>query len=610
MNYRNVSNFAKGLITAGFGRGKADLTSLLEAENVRVHTGTAEPRDGQIYLHDALVDDVDGDPVVGDINSLYEYTRGYYWLEEPEFHREYIFQINRDLYAWISGGAIGYLINQGYQLGSANNTNPDVWVAVYMDWAFIGDGVNVLRKYDAIAYLDVGIAPPLAAPVVTVNPAFPARADAGTGVDNFRAYKYRYTYMGTGSVIDAASVFSDVTNSGNFVGKQPTIDLVASLEPGVDHIELYCTEAVNTLPELAGLPFYFLVATLSIPGASFSDNVIDANLGAAEDTDIDWTVPPAGLTKLLYYKDRLYGVAVPDAPSILMYSDLGNPQRWPQRTNWLDVRMDDGDVITCLAVRGNSLFIFKNRSIYVLTGDPAAVPIMEVKSGGESVGVMTEFGLGCTAPRSLASFGDSTLIFYSSAYGVYMITGGEFVHLSKNVSGITGLGDDTSGAIWQDTNGEVFYVLSPSSGDTWVCHLASRTWVNDTNINVPCFLVDNNGYLLGGADGRINRYYDPTYDTDNGTTIICKIKTAWLNLRDGIMHAVVRSIGIQSEDLMDSCTLSLYNQDDGEYTTTFDGTVRRVGINGLAGRLFSLRLEWIKGKVESLTYHFIRRRGH
>ena len=88
------------------------------------------------------------------------------------------------------------------------------------------------------------------------------------------------------------------------------------------------------------------------------------------------------------------------------------------------------------------------------------------------------------------------------------------------------------------------------------------------------------------------------------------MRHAWLNLRDGTMHAVVRGIQVQQENL-DGVTMNLYNQTDGlqetQSPTSFD---EPVGFSGIAGRLFSLEIIWSAGSIESLTYLFLRRLGH
>lgn len=622
MNYRNVSNFAKGLMTASIGRGKAPLDSLLIAENVRVHTGSAEPRPGQLWLDEDVT-------VAQTITSLYQYTREHFVNDAHGFYTEYMFAGGTKLYGWEGpGDDTVWWINEDDPLGS-----DDVWITVYNDWAYVADGVNAMFRHDAVNYLEVGIDAPVAPIILRVLP----------GVTDFnfkyRKYKYRYISLEDSNPSNVehfvASPFSDETVSDQANMTQFQVVMEGSTDPQVDKIELYATELQSSREELRGQPFYRLDSdvdlltqtTYSYLGLDnddtggnvvFDDNI--SNLSVVSEgepnlallhpglDDDDWTEPPDGLSKIIVYKDRMYGVAK-DNPSVIQYSRLGQMEAWPGDNN-ISIRPDDGDVITCIAIRGNSLYIFKNRSIWILTGDPDAVPILEVKAGGDSVPSQTEFGLGCTAPRSVAAYGSDTLIFYSKLYGVYMISGANITHLSRGLAGTLGLSDASAGVIYQDSFGEVMYALSPPSGDAWVCHIASKAWVNDTNTNTACFCVDRDGLILGPVGGGINRFFNPDVDTDNGTEYVCKIKPNWLNLRTADMHAIVRRIQFQTEGLVDACTLALENEKGVSFTTSFTGEDRFVGINGLAGRLFSPLLTWVKGNIESMTYHFTRRRAH
>jgi hypothetical protein len=605
MNYRNVRDFAKGLITTR-GRGKAPIDSLLVAENIRIDNGVAKPRAGQDYLS---VDEV----IDTDIEILYEYTREYHDGTSAQFYRDFVFSSGTELWSWGEGNAWVFEINDGFPLASS-----DIWMAEYMDWAYIGDGINKLYKYNGVSYFVVGIVAP-AAPADFVD--VMAGAESDSTFDGYRAYKYRYVRKvndGSGNQIDyIASSYSNITYSDKGMGRQFVLSLLASADPQVTHIELYGTEMSNQPITQDDNPTFYLFATLSNANQDYNDNISDESILSApggvnvytpEDTTQDWTAPPAGTSMLLYYKDRLYGVNVKDDPSVLRYSRLGEPEQWGAN-GFLDVRKDDGDVITGLAVRGNSLFIFKNRSIFVITGDPDAVPMMELVAGGEVTGTPTEFGLGCTASRSLASFGDDTLIFYNSVHGVYKIKGGSVFPISQYVQGIKGLSDDCAGAVYVDENENAYYVLSQPSGNSFVCHLDTNVWVQDTNVNVDAFCVDAQGRLLGVSGGYINHFYDDAETTDNGTAFTCKLRTTWVNLRQGVMHAVIRGI-LLTTDALTTCTLYLYNQDGLKETKAVTSVGEPVGIDGISGRLFSVLLEWTTGTLESLTFLFLRRRGH
>jgi len=614
MYYRNVRNFAKGEINIGIGRGKADLTTVLLAENCRVHSGEVVIRAGQSYLFGTLTDE-NNNPLTGNIHSVYQYTREYWDANNAQiaFHREYLFSLGTNLYAWVDGESNVWLCNENNPLGS-----DDIWIAIYQDWAYIADGVGNMWKYDAANFYRVGIEKPtFTSADVTQD------ASVSSNISGFRRYKYRYvrkvTYSALSKIDYIASPFSDYIDSPDFGLGQILISLKASGDPQVNAIELFCTEVYPHPGELDGKPFYRIhTGTLSNVDQVFTDREADLNLNeldsegnlthVPEDTTEDWTNPPDGMSKLVFYKDRIYGVAKDD-PSRLRYSNIGQPEQWPAN-NWLGIREDDGDVITAIAVRGNTLYVFKNRSIYMITGDVASAPMVQVKTGGEVTGQQTEFGLGCTAPRSLASYKADLLVFYSKQYGIYSIEGGNVVHLSQFQENIKGYSDECAGAIYEDDSGEPMYVLSQPSGIARVCHLPTRAWARDTNVNVASFCVDDQGRLIAGLGTRLNHYYDSNAADDNGTTITARLRSAWINLRDANMFAVIRGILIQSANISGTTVLELYNENGLQVTTTFSQSNEAVGISGIAGRLFSVLWQWTTGTIESFTFFFTRRKGH
>ncbi len=603
MNYRNIPHFADGLLVTGSrsGRGKAPHTSLLEAENIRVHKGEAEPRAGQTYL------DADNLAAV-DIDCVYQYTREYNLGGDMLFYKDFVFSAGTKLLSWEEGQDWIFEINDGYPLA-----NSDFWMAEYMDWAYIGDGTSVPYKYDGANYFRVGIVTPSVDPTAVVSAVASVNVTVG-----YRKYKYRYvrrTIDLSGTLIDyIKSPFSDPTNGlPDFNNLKMLVGYTVSADPQVTHIEIYGTKIADT-PQLIDENNYYLLTREANATATWTDDLANVTIDAYPDiypilVDENWDNPPEGLTLFVYFKDRLYGVDLKTNPSVLRYSEIGEPDSWPG-DNWLEVRQDDGDVITCIAIRGNSLYIFKKRSVYVITGDPASFPMMEVVTGGEVTGGQTEFGLGCTAPRSLASYGDDTLVFYSNVHGVWMFTATGIVPLSKNISDIKGLSDECAGVVYVTADNESYYVLSPPTGNARLCHLADGKWVSDTNVNASCFLVDDQGRVIAGDGRKLSEFYDPDATTDNGDDITCVKRHGWLNLRDGLMHALIRGLAIQQNNVS-SVLVELYNQDEtieATYTVTDFGEAQ--GFDSIAGRLFSARLTWVLGTIESLTYLFLRRQGH
>ena len=645
MNVRNISHF-EGLLTT-LGRGKASLFSLLQARNIRTNNHEAELRKGQLYISDLA------HKLAGTIHSVYQYSRDALSFVEGvgtwSVYREYVISIMLDAgsemnyYGW-DGDLENTIdrINEDSEGVRIALTSDDMWAAQYMDWMWLVNGRDAMYKYDGINFLKAGIAEPTGGLVFArtgnlndFNGNFPG--------PSYRKYKFRYVRIvrGAEGIYEyTASPFSGEYISIDFDGESMDVTPALATDEQITHIELYGTEMRDTVQELDGLTYYRMdndrahhnLDYSGIPHddfANFEDTITNEDL--LGETVIQWTAdgtehvrntalyhpeltdpnswrnPPDRLKFLTYYKDRLYAVSE-DVRSTPLYSDLAEPESW-YIDNWLEVRRDDGGYVTGFAAHGNSLYIFKNQSIWALTGDPDASPNLQPLSGGERTGNQTEVGVGCTAPRSIATYGEDLILFYSSLYGVYKIQNGQILQVSQGIE-MLGLDNETSGVVWLDDKGEAFYTLSPPSGVAWVLHIRSGMWWNDDNINVPCFCTDSNGYALGGENGYINRYYHPDQEDDNGTEYFGTMQTAWLNLRRADEDAVLRSIQIQKRNLYRGCTVKVENEKGDVFSADVSGDERKVGIENISGRLFSYTFTWAKGFIESVTTLYKRRRGH
>lgn len=619
MNTRSIRGCELGLIT-NQGKGKSPINSLLVSENIRWHKGEAYPREGQHYLDSDIV-------FPDDIDAIFEYTREYWDANNNEvaFHREYVVAIGGSLYSWEGpDDDTIYLINPDDTLSSG-----DIYVAIFNDWAYIANGIDRLYRYDAASFRYACLDAPSSA--WTVN-ATTDEAHRNNSLAGIRRYKVRYArktdFTSAGYTEYFASPFSDWFISGDFNFQQRRITLIASDDEQVNTIQIFGTKLFENESDIDDTTEYYLLAEEDNEDGYWYDNItntmieqpegyginpgeiydnVSGMLYPEEDITEDWTHAPVGLKYLMFFKERLYGVDVKDDPSVVSYCEIGQPASWPL-TNKLDVKKDDGDVITGFAAAGNTLYIFKNRSIYAMTGDPEAVPMVEIKAGADSTMNQSEFGLGCTAPRSIASYGEGAIIFYSKIHGVWMIADNTLVNLSKNVSGITGLSDSCAGAVYTDDNENAYYVLSPPTGNAWIFHLQTRTVGNDTGVNCGCFIVDHNGYLLGGDGAYINRFYHPDYTDDNGSQIKCRMQTAWVNLRDSLIKAVVRGLFVNRRSFTDSLTVTIENEDGISDVAVLQRDSNSVGIDDISGRLFSVTLDWLYGIVESMVLVFKPRR--
>lgn len=90
-------------------------------------------------------------------------------------------------------------------------------------------------------------------------------------------------------------------------------------------------------------------------------------------------------------------------PSRVWFSNLGAPDTWTTATDYFDVNLSDGQAITGLAILQDYLVIFKERSIWVITGtNPSDWKI----SGSNNNLTNVNQGIGCKSYRSIVQVGD------------------------------------------------------------------------------------------------------------------------------------------------------------------------------------------------------------
>jgi len=479
--YRKFSRWDLGIIISGLLAGRAEAqTALLDAENIRISDGTIKPRAGQKYLDgDIYVDEV--------INGLYQYSRQYIGVGGMvDFYKAYIFAAEDKLYLWDGvGDDTIWDITDGINYSMESD---DIYCCTYQDWCYITTGKETIKTDGTAGNTRLlnqigGLNNPSGALSF-------AQIDDGVGnLSGKRSYKYRYVKKNGDIVIDYSEFFT-VQEVNGLVNDNVNVTHPASGDPDVTHIEIWCTKTYTTT---APSEWYRIIVVVDANN-THKDNVSDLVIEGyyTEYTGDDYIGYLNGINKLSFYKDRLYGIEEGLDPSLYRYSDIGNPEKW-NADSWIDVKRDDGDIIVMGVTLGQSHYIFKQRSIWVLTGDPDAIPLIEVRAGGDASPNQTEYGLGCTSPRSIAVVGD-TCYFYSKVHGVWSISNEGIKCISTNVSeDIRGL-DNCSACVYVDDNGRLYYILSDSvTGIAWVCDTETKTCLKDTNIKSTCLIIYSDG---------------------------------------------------------------------------------------------------------------------
>ena len=598
--YRTLRRWDAGIVDSGLmsGRGETPL-ALLDAQNIRLHTGSPKPRVGQEYLDESIYVSANQSA----INGLYQYARQIY---DGSMYTAYVWAQGTKLYMWDGVGDLTiWDITAGLGI---NLTGDDIYCVTYLEFMYITNGHEIIKTdgtADGTSLLSSTVS--LTAPstdFISMD-----RVNVGTGnLSGKRDYRYRYVKI-VGGTVTATSGFYKIQTQLAMANENNRIHYNPSADPDVTHIEIWATK---TYTATAPTQYYRIIQAVNADSDSL-DNVSDLVIGQYYTQDISGqnirTIE--GLNKMVFYLDRLFGIPEGEDASLIRYSDIGQPEIW-QPDSWIDVKRDDGDFVTTIARFGNSLYFFKNRSVWSLSGDPDAIPLIQVRSGTDATSNQTEVGIGCTAPRSIVSTSNG-LIFYSKYKGVYKLTSDGYVNMSVNItSKIKGLANP-SGVVYSDSNGHEYYVLATQDGEgtAWVCDLETNSWVKDSNIFAKCFLIDNDGYVLAGTNRRINRFYHPDYDTDNDIQIEAMMQTNWYDLQEGDKIALMRELDVGAKDASGFFTVQVFNQNEQQSVDNF-AVDSNDAIQDFApdiyARLLSLKLRWTIGEIETLVIRYMKRK--
>jgi hypothetical protein len=120
------------------------------------------------------------------------------------------------------------------------------------------------------------------------------------------------------------------------------------------------------------------------------------------------------------YQNRLFLAGFSSSPSTVWFSDAGEPEGYAPSFNF-QVRTNDGDFITCLKSYSTRLYIFKQKSFHILTGDnPNDFFLQEVTDQ-----------YGCLNNRCAVVYDD--ILVFLDRKGVIMWNGAALTVLSQKV---------------------------------------------------------------------------------------------------------------------------------------------------------------------------------
>ena len=155
--------------------------------------------------------------------------------------------------------------------------------------------------------------------------------------------------------------------------------------------------------------------------------------------------------------------------SRVYWSNVGDTETWGA-SNYVDFRINDGDMITALGSIGQDLIIFKNRSIGRLYTTPPSTAVSVTL--GPLVTLSTT--IGCCGPTAVDSLPDGTLVFMGSDLHLYNFDGITFQDLTDIYEGMPNVQnfispDGTSTTVTSNKAMTTIYVrYYPTKKQIWI----------------------------------------------------------------------------------------------------------------------------------------------
>ena len=225
-------------------------------------------------------------------------------------------------------------------------------------------------------------------------------------------------------------------------------------------------------------------------------------------------VTPPNATIFAYHKNIGFAAGNSTALSTLYFTDIGDIRNWTTGLSGnINVETNDGSIIRALVPGFDALYIFKDYSIWRLTGSD--------KDNFQLQRMM--HGIGCISPKSIALLGN-TFFFVSSQGDVYLYDGA--VNLTLLSTKIDGTLDDASFSRFPYASGLIFdkdYYLSLTSStqttnDTVVVYdTFNSAWTKFTAMNINAMDVADDGtgkdtLIFGNYHGDVFKYPFGTAD--------------------------------------------------------------------------------------------------
>lgn len=247
--------------------------------------------------------------------------------------------------------------------------------------------------------------------------------------------------------------------------------------------------------------------------------------------------------------ERLFAVQQEDMPYRLFFSEPLAPKTW-KATNFIDINPDDGQGITALAYFADQLIIFKENSIWGISGkDFSSLDNLELYQIDNTRGIST------STNTYLQDLGIA-LMFVDTNQGVFAFDGsvlrnvGEPVwdSLKESITAVGAWNYDGKYCVAGETPGG-----SSGADHTYVYDIRRDAWTvwdrawRDVALSLPCLPFTDSPALVGvGGAVIVAQQFDGIMEitedalTDDGANIIAIVATGWISPSGGIARHRIR----------------------------------------------------------------------
>lgn len=230
-------------------------------------------------------------------------------------------------------------------------------------------------------------------------------------------------------------------------------------------------------------------------------------------------VPDGNIVKV--QMNRLFIAGNAQFPSRVFFSKTGVPTAFPSEF-FEDARPDDGDQVTGLAKMDGNLVIFKQHSIFLLTGNGPA----DNGTNNDFVLARLASDVGCTDPRSVVEFSQGVL--FKGTTGIYWLSRGlQVQYIGAPVEAFNNL-DIVSATLYPEMNSVYF---ATDADIILVYNYFSNAWSVFNQFDVAGAMLFKGSYRHFSSQATLyseNKTGTVSDFNDNGLSIPFRFQSPWL----------------------------------------------------------------------------------